>query len=74
MILQMSTRLNEVIVEDTGTVEPTKSDSDVSFCLQLFCKTLTCTYTPLKLTRINRSLVYESYPQDRIHTQVIYRL
>ena len=43
VILQMSTRLNEVIVEDTGTVEPTKSDSDISFCLQLLCKTFTCT-------------------------------
>ena len=31
VILQMSTRLNEVIVEDTGTVEPTKSDSDEIF-------------------------------------------
>ena len=26
-----------------GTVVPTKSDSDVIFCLQLLSKTLTCT-------------------------------
>ena len=38
------------------TVAPTKSDSDVIFCLQLLSKTLTC--TPLDLTRIDGSLVY----------------
>ena len=27
----------------SGTVVPTKSDSDVIFCLQLISKTLTCT-------------------------------
>ena len=31
-------------------------------------------YTPLELARIDRSLVYKSYPQDMINTQVIYRL
>ena len=40
-----------------STVVPTKSDSDVIFCLQLLSKTLTCT-PPLELTRIDRSLVY----------------
>ena len=44
------------------TVLQAKSDSDVMFCLQS-CQKL----------RINRSLVYESYWQDRIKTQVIYR-
>ena len=44
------------------TVLPAKSDNDVMFCLQ--------SYQGL---RIDRSLVYYSYPQDRIHTQVIYR-
>ena len=39
-----------------------KSDSYVMFCLQ--------TYQEL---RIDRSIVYQSYPQDRINTQVIYR-
>ena len=38
------------------TVVPTKSDSDVIFCLQMLSKTFL--YTPLKLTRIDRSLVY----------------
>ena len=45
------------------TVLPAKSDSDVLFCLQ--------SYQGL---RIDISLVYESYPQDWIYTQVIYRL
>ena len=31
-------------------------------------------YTPLELTRIDRSFVYLSYLQDRINIQVIYRL
>ena len=30
-------------------------------------------YTSLELMRIDRSLVYQSYPADRINTQVIYR-
>ena len=37
------------------TVMPTKSDSDVILCLQFETLTL---YTPLELTRINRSSVY----------------
>ena len=44
------------------TVLPAKSDSDVMFCLQ--------SYQGL---RIDRSLVYQSYPQDRINTQMIYQ-
>ena len=40
---------------------PFKSDSDVMFCLQSD-----------QGLRIDRSLVYKSYPQDRINTQVIY--
>ena len=45
-----------------ATVKPAKSDRDVMFCLQ--------NYQGL---RIDISLVYQSYPQDRINTQVIYR-
>ena len=45
---------------------PTKSDSDVIFCLQLLSKTFNL-YTPLKLKRIDGSLVYYNTP-------VIYRL
>ena len=45
-----------------ATVLPAKSDSDVIFRLQ--------SYLGL---RIDRSLVYLSYPQDGINTQVIYR-
>ena len=44
------------------TVLPAKSDSDVMFCLQR--------YPGL---RIDISLVYSSYPQDRMNTQVIYQ-
>ena len=44
------------------TVLPVKSDSDIMFCLK--------SYQGLT---IDRSLAYESYPQDRIHTQVIYQ-
>ena len=47
---------------NTPTVPPAKSDSDVMFCLQ--------SYQGLK---IDRSLVYKSYPQDRINTQVNFR-
>ena len=43
------------------TVLPAKSDRDVMFCLQ--------SYQGL---RIKGLLVYLSYPQDRINTQVIY--
>ena len=53
-----------------ATVLPAKSDSDVVFCLQLLSKTLTYT---LHLMRIDRSLMYLSYPVDMINTQVIYR-
>ena len=45
-----------------NTVLPAKSDSDVMFYLQ--------SYQGL---RIDKSLVYESYPVDRINTQVVYR-
>ena len=57
-------------IENTNvtTVVPTKSDSDTILCFQLLSKTLTCTL------RIDRLLVYVSYPQDRIITQVIFRL
>ena len=41
---------------------PAKSDSDVMSCLQGY-----------QGLRIDRSLVYLSYPQDRINTQVSYR-
>ena len=43
------------------TVLPAKKDSDVMFCLQNY-----------KELKIDRSLVYLSYPQDRIDTQAIY--
>ena len=39
-----------------------KSDSDVIFCLQSYQGLI-----------IDISLVYQSYPQDRVNTQVIYR-
>ena len=55
-----------------STVVPTKSDSDVILCLQLLSKNNS--YTLLDLTLIYRSLVYKSYPEDRIDTQVNYRL
>ena len=42
------------------TVLPAKSDSDVMFCLQSFHGLI-----------IDRSLVYKSYPHDRIYTHVI---
>ena len=41
---------------------PAKSDSEVMFCLQSYQRLL-----------IDRSIVYLTYPQDRINTQVIYR-
>ena len=41
---------------------PVKSDSDAMFCLQSYQGLI-----------IDKSLVYKSYPQDRINTQVIYR-
>ena len=44
------------------TVLPAKSDSDVMFCLQSNQGLI-----------IDTSLVYQSYPQDMINTQVIYR-
>ena len=40
------------------TVVPTQSDSDVIFCLQLLSIKNINLYTPLELTRIDRSLVY----------------
>ena len=47
---------------DAITVVPGKSDSDVRFCLHSYQR-----------LRIDRSLVYLSYPADRINTQVSYR-
>ena len=48
---------------------PTKSDSDVILCLQLFSKTLTCALVlSLRESRDNLCIA------DRINTQVIYRL
>ena len=44
-----------------STVMPAKSDSDVMFRLYIY-----------RGLRIDRSLVFSSYPQDRINTQVIY--
>ena len=44
------------------TVLSVKSDSDVMICLQSYQGLI-----------IDISLVYYSYPQDRINTQVIYR-
>ena len=44
-------------------VLPSKSDSGVMFCLQSYHGLI-----------IDRSLVYQSYPQDRINTQMICRL
>ena len=45
-----------------GTILPAKSDSGVMFCLQNY-----------KGRIIDRSLMYQSYQQDMINTQVIYR-
>ena len=53
-------------------VVPTKSDSDVNCVYN--CQVKNKVYTPLDLTRIDRSLVYLSYPMDRINTQVTYQL
>ena len=47
---------------ERNTVLPAKSDSNVMFCLQSYSGFI-----------IDRSLVYKSYSQDRINTQVIYR-
>ena len=55
-----------------GTVVPAKSDSDIIVCLQFLRKSINLN-TPLLLTRIDRSLVYKSYPADRINTEEIYR-
>ena len=44
------------------TVLPAKSDSCVMFCLQSYQGVI-----------IDISLVYKSFPQDKINTQVIYR-
>ena len=54
------------------TVMPTKSDSDIMPCLQLPSKNINL-YTAPEPMRINRSLVYKSFPVDRINTQVTYR-
>ena len=48
------------------TVLPAKSDSDVIFCLQL----LSNLYTPLELTRIDRSLLYKSYPAGPLTVEI----
>ena len=53
----------EALNEFTHTVLPAKSDNDFMFCLQSYQGII-----------IDRSLVCQSYPQDRrINTQVIYR-
>ena len=44
------------------TVLPAESDSDAMFCLLIYQRLI-----------IDRSLVYKSYPQDRINTQVVYQ-
>ena len=36
--------LRRISSNSSCTVVPTKSDSDVIFCLQLFSRTLTCTF------------------------------
>ena len=55
--------LKLLFLYNSSTVLPAKSDSDFMLCLQ--------SYQGLIMTR---SLVYLSHPQDRINTQVIYRL
>ena len=45
-----------------STVLPAKSDSDVMYGLQSYQGQI-----------LDRTLVYQSYPQDRINTHVIYR-
>ena len=47
------------ISNHSTNILPAKSDSDVMFCLQIDQGLI-----------IDRSLVYHSYPQDRINTQV----
>ena len=46
----------------TTTVQPAKSGSDVMFSLKTYQE-----------VTIDRSLLYRSYPQDRINTEVNYR-
>ena len=50
------------VYADRVTILPSKSDSAIMFCLQSF-----------KGLIFDRSLMYVSYPQDRINTQMIYR-
>ena len=50
-----------IITISITTILPAKSDSDIMFCLQCY-----------QGLRMHRSLVYLSYLQDRINTQVIY--
>ena len=52
----------QILSNCTATVLPAKSESDVLFCLQSHQGLI-----------IDRSLVYQSYPVDRIDTQVIYQ-
>ena len=49
-------KIPESIRKYSTTVMPTKSDSDLILCLKLQSKNNL--YTPLDLTRIDRSLVY----------------
>ena len=62
-----STSVEQLIIKDKRvntirtTVLPAMSDSDFMFCLQSYQELI-----------IDISLVYKSYPQDRINTQVIY--
>ena len=53
---------NKSILGVSTTVLPAKSGSDIMFCLQSYQGLI-----------IDRSLLYEFYPQDRVNTQVIYR-
>ena len=52
----------QTVLTYNPTVLPAKSDSHFMFCLQSYQGLI-----------IDVSLVYESYPQDRINTQVIFR-
>ena len=61
VILRQVIKWTKTLVVYIFTVLPAKSNSDVMFCLQRN-----------QVLVIYRSLVYKSYPQDSINTQVIY--
>ena len=54
-------KMRTMFLAKTTTVMTAKNDIDVMLCLQSY-------HGP----KIDRSLVYLSYPQDRINTQMIY--